>query len=422
MTSPEVALVESLQSRVDGLIDFQVGILDSLKKGMSPENVAGLARDFLIGVYGNGNMDSSPPSGADLGFSVNNSCNLKCPHCYYHNTHNPGSLEGGALNEEQWREVTSQAIDLGFHHLSVVGKEALLSPRKTEAIIETISQKRSQGIPIKYEIITNGTKIKQNIGWLGKYPDFYFFSVSVDGHERDHDKIRGDGNYRKSLEGITSARDAGIKNLTAIFTAMPHNVESLERMTQDLSEAGVKYLTIGYCFPTEYNNQGLTAGLSLFDRTVEIARKLPPSLGVSLNLLGDEHAGIIAKLYNRGFFTPEKLVATGDLAPSILVPISERSEKSPRANVLCTILPTVFYSGFRVDYDGTAMDFCADLRGGEKRGFGNVKNKTISALYQESRNIWEGYTVKYYERLARALKGESVGPVKGWYDMTGVKT
>ncbi len=409
-----------LQEKANRLVEFQTEILDSLTQGESPKEIAKLSRQFLTRIYGKEN-DLSPPSGADLGISVNKVCNLRCSHCYYANTHVPDNTEEGAIDAKKWRDVTSQAVDLGMSHISIIGKEPLLSPDKTRAILETIDEKRKKGFGVRQEIITNGTLIDRNIDWLSQHSDFYFFSVSFDGYREDHDKVRGKGAYRSSLEGLKIAKRAGIKNLTAIFTAMPHNISSLERMVEDLAEAGFDYLSIGYCFPTAHNEQELTAGVDLFRRTVDLAPRLPSHLEVSLNILGDEHAPIIAELYKEGFFSFDSPAATEDLAPSLIIPLSQRTSTTPRALVNCTILPTVFYGGFRIDYDGTAMDFCADLRTQEKRGFGNVKDNTIKELYVKSRAIWPEYTERYYDRLSKALKGEKVGAVQNWYDVSGVK-
>lgn len=409
-----------LQERANRSVEFQTEILDSLAQGESPREVAKLSRQFLTRVYGKEN-DLAPPSGADLGISVNKVCNLRCSHCYYANTHIPDNTEEDALETEKWRDITAQSIDLGMDHISIIGKEPLLSPDKTRAILETIDEKRKHGYRVRQEMITNGTLIDRHINWLSPYPDFYFFSISFDGFAEDHDKVRGEGAYRSSVEGLKIAKDAGIKNLTAIFTAMPHNIDSLERMVEDLAKVGLDYLSIGYCFPTAHNQQELTAGADLFKRTVDIAPRLPPNLEVSLNILGDEHAPIIAELYKEGFFSFDRLAATEDLAPSLIIPLSQRTSTTPRALLNCTILPTVFYGGFRIDYDGTAMDFCADLRTQEKRGFGNVNDNNIEELYKRSRAIWPEYTEKYYERLSRALKGEEVGAVQHWYDVSSVK-
>ena len=76
----------------------------------------------------------------------------------------------------------------------------------------------------------------------------------------------------------------------------------------------------------------------------------------------------------------------------------------------------MFYSGFRIDYNGTAMDFCVDLRLPEKtEGFGNIKNRSLSELIDKSIAIWPGYTEKYYSRLQKALQGEQVPILKKWY-------
>jgi pyruvate-formate lyase-activating enzyme len=420
---PMTTIVEDsdLQTRANRLIKFQLHVLESLQSGEDPKAIAQSTRDFLVNTYAHGDS-SATPSGADLGLSVNRVCNLRCPHCYYANTHIPDNTEEGSLDENGWRDIVSQAIELGIDHISILGKEPLLSPAKTRAILETVDEKRRSGLRVRPELITNGTLIKDNIEWLSQHPDFYFFSISFDGYNEDHDRIRGEGAYNKSKEGLRTAKDEGIHNLAAIFTAMPHNVSSLERMAEDLSSVGLEYLSVGYCFPTDHNQQDLTAGIELFRRTWELGRNLPPNLRVSLNLMGDEHAQIIHQLYQEGFFSLDQVGVTEDLAPSLIVPlVNHCSENNPAVLLNCTFLPTMFYSGFRIDYNGTAIDFCSDLRTEEKRGFGDVNSNTVAELYRKSKDLWPKYTEKYYKRLSKIFRGEDVGPVGSWYDLPEVK-
>src|SRR3989344_4983506 len=402
-------IVEQLD-KLTQFAEFQLGLLERLSYGQDYRKVAEDVRKKLILLYNN--PETNLPNGADLGISVNDICNLTCKHCYYASTHNKSLQEkSSGLFPKQWENLTGEAIEKGIRHISVVGKEPLLSPNETRAIFETADKKRSDFPEVRYELITNGTLIKKEIEWL-KELDFYFFSVSVDGHKEAHDYIRGDGNYDRTLEGIRIARDSGINNLTAIFTAMPHNVDSLPNMVRDIADAGAEYLSIGFCFPTQLNVPEVHSHKNLVNQVLNKISSTPENLDITISLLGDDHANIIGSLYKEGFFYQKPVAITEDLAPCLIFPISD----SPRTAIQLNVIPTMFYSGFRIDYNGTAMDFCVDLSLPEKtEGFGNIKNRSLSQLIDKSIAIWPGYTEKYYSRLQKALQGEQVPILKKWY-------
>lgn len=398
-----------MQITHNDLIEFQYNSLERLASGDEVIALASDSRKFLKEVYVG---DSGIPNGAEIGINVNNKCNLKCGHCYYAGTHLFQEEEKDSLNEEEWKRVIDESVITGMNHINIIGKEPLLAPHKTRAILNTIRDYRIKGHEIRYEIITNGILIKQEIKWLRQYPDFYFFSISFDGYEKQHDMIRGNGNYQRSREGLRIAHEQGIKNLSATFCAMPHNVKSLNQMLDDLIHCGLEYLSIGLCFPTEYNNKCLYSGMSVFNEVVSEVKSAPKSLDISISLMGDEHGLLIAELFKKGFLEKRNLAVSEDYAPALILPINI----SPRTAVHLSILPVMFLSGYRIDYDGTAIDFCADLQGQVRRGFGNARQNSVSNLYKRSREeLWPKYTEQFYRRLNDAFQGEQSKPLKPVY-------
>ncbi|GEM_PF-5083670 len=397
------------KDKVTQFAKFQLSILERLSSGEDSREIAERVREKVFMYH---NPLTGLPHGSELGISVNDICNLTCKHCYYASTHDK-SLQGkvSGLSVDDWRNLTSEAIEKGIRHISIVGKEPLLSPHETRAILETADKKRLDYPEVRYELITNGTLIKKEIDWLKDF-NFYFFSVSVDGNREMHDYVRGNGNYDRTLEGIKIARESGIKNITTIFTAMPHNISSLSDMVRDISDAGVEYLSIGFCFPTQLNVPTTHSNSSAVKQVLDNLYNAPKNLDITISLLGDDHANIIGNLYKGGFFDHREIAVTEDLAPCLIFPVSD----NPRTAIQLNIIPTMFYSGFRVDYNGTAMDFCVDLRTSEKReGFGNVKRESLTELIEKSKLIWSAYTEKYYLRLQKALQGEQVPIVQSWY-------
>jgi len=336
------------------LIEFQRGLLERLVNREKVTEIARDSRKFMTAVYGRSN-ELGIPNGAELGINVNSRCNLRCRHCYYANTHLENSFkddEENSLSEEEWTRVVDEAVDLGMNHFNIIGKEPLLDPKKTRTILSVVNRHNESRRKLRYELITNGTLIDREIEWLKDFKDFYFFSVSFDGYEKDHDDIRGKGNYQKARNGLRIVHEAGIKNLAATFCAMPHNVKSLNVMLEDLTSLGLEYLSIGLCFPTEYNEKKVCAGLPVFDEILSEVKNAPENLDISIGLMGDEHADLIVELFKKGYFN-QKLAVAQDCAPSLVNVVNDK----PRTAVHFSLMPVMFYSGFRMDYDGTAIDF-----------------------------------------------------------------
>jgi len=388
-------------------LDFQFSIFESLINGEHHLEVAERSRDYIQELYAPG---GGLPYGAELGLSVNDLCNLTCDHCFYASTHDKSLIQReGLLTTEEWKRIINEGLEFGITHFNIVGKEPLLSPEITFLILDLLAEKNG----IKYEIITNGTLIERHIDRIKQHPDFYFFSISFDGYREFHDKIRGEGNYIKSRRGLEAISKAGIKNRTIIFTAMPENIDSLDCMLKDLSEAGAEYASIGFCYPTPHNRKELISKLDAYYRVIDKLQSVPKELDITIGVLADEHANILAELYKRGEINITGAAVTQDLAPAIIIPLSE----SPRIAISCTVLPTMFMSGYRIDCTGAALDYCNDLRRSESRnGFRNLRQHSVAEVYQKSKELWVPYTEKYYDRLSKALKGEMVGTLDRWYN------
>jgi radical SAM protein with 4Fe4S-binding SPASM domain len=82
--------------------------------------------------------------------------------------------------------------------ISISGGEAMIVPEKTMAVAEYARKRRIKGIAV----ITNGTLITEEFAKKAKELDLRVM-VSLDGaNEKDHDFVRGEGVFKKAIEGI----------------------------------------------------------------------------------------------------------------------------------------------------------------------------------------------------------------------------
>jgi len=162
-----------------------------------------------------------------LDIEVTTRCNGSCLHCFARS----GISRGSSLPVHLVKEIITEAYDAGYRHLHITGGEPLL----WGGLFETVDY----GFATGYKTIfmnTNGTLITEEIGKrLADYGSFSI-SISLDGSEDLHDRIRGKGSYKRAMRGIEIALTGG--NDLTIFTAVTKSLlPELPRFVDDLYKA-----------------------------------------------------------------------------------------------------------------------------------------------------------------------------------------
>jgi Fe-coproporphyrin III synthase len=116
---------------------------------------------------------------------VNNICNLHCTHCYWW----LNRKEERDLTAEDWSRIIKGTFSKKRIFITtLVGGEPTLRPD----IIEVFCKE----MPRRVCVVTNATFP------LRRHDGLYFYWVSLDGTEKVHDSIRGDGSYVKTRKNI----------------------------------------------------------------------------------------------------------------------------------------------------------------------------------------------------------------------------
>ena len=130
-------------------------------------------------------------------------CNLKCVHCYAHATAGKAPVE---MTTEQGKALIKDLAEFGSPVMLFSGGEPLMR----EDLPELADYAVQNGM--RAVISTNGTLITKEMAQTLKKVGLSYVGVSLDGMEAVHDKFRGvKGAFKKALEGIENARNAGIK-------------------------------------------------------------------------------------------------------------------------------------------------------------------------------------------------------------------
>jgi len=144
-----------------------------------------------------------------LDIEVTTRCNGSCLHCFARS----GISRSSSLPICLVKEIITEAYHAGYRHLHITGGEPLL----WEGLFETVEYAFRSGYKTIF-MNTNGTLITEEIGKrLADYGSFSM-SVSLDGPEDLHDRIRGKGSYRRVMRGIENALN--MRNNLTIFTTV----------------------------------------------------------------------------------------------------------------------------------------------------------------------------------------------------------
>ncbi len=160
----------------------------------------------------------------ELAIEVTTRCNSSCLHCFARS----GVSRSTSLTVDLVKEIMVEGYDAGYRHLHITGGEPLLWKGLFEAA--------DYGFDVGYETIfmnTNGTLITEEISKRLAGCGRLSISVSLDGPEDLHDRIRGKGSHRRAMKGIEKALNRGI-DLTVFTTVTKSLLSELPHFVNDL--------------------------------------------------------------------------------------------------------------------------------------------------------------------------------------------
>jgi len=225
------------------------------------------------------------PSLKTVFFHLTKRCNLKCPHCYFHQDDNAdtdlpfpvviGLLD--ALMENEGKSIT------------LSGGEPLLYPG-----IKEIIQYARQRLEVK--ILTNGVLIDRE--WAEFLADMNVsVQISIDGSGVEvHDSIRGKGNFEKSRQALKYLQEAGLGHKvnfsTTVMKQNLHDLSKIITLAEEYNVSLVRFLPLRKCGRAESEWASIGAELTkddylkFFRYTSGLRSKGKPSLEISCGLSG----------------------------------------------------------------------------------------------------------------------------------------
>jgi len=154
------------------------------------------------------------------GIDITNKCNLKCTHCYWwRQEKNPD------LDDKKMVEFMERVRSDGLRVVYLLGGEPLLRPEicaEAGRIFDFVM------------LFTNGT--------LG-YPklDNVRYSLSIDGPERIHDSLRGDGIFKKVTKILDEQSQKVMIHITVCRSNREHLRETIENFIHRKNVRGIYF-------------------------------------------------------------------------------------------------------------------------------------------------------------------------------------
>ena len=174
-----------------------------------------------------------------LKLELTSRCNLTCAHCLAR----AGTAGGVDLPLDTIRDILAQGRELGVTTVGLVGGEPLLRQDLGD-IIDEVGRQR-----MAFSISTNGMLLDPRRAELIRRPNLLKVSVSVDGTEDYHNRLRGHPQaYQKTLAGLRLLAEQRIKTAVAMVITRD-NCRMVEPVLQAAIACGAAFFVVNDMIP-----------------------------------------------------------------------------------------------------------------------------------------------------------------------------
>lgn len=173
-------------------------------------------------------LRSPNPSLRYLELQITNACNLRCKHCYI------GDGSSSELSLAQIRMSLKEFEEMQGLRVLITGGEPLLHT-EFGAVNEMLSD-----FMVRKALFTNGVALKKDDL---KGLNVEEIQVSIDGLEKAHDSLRGNGAFKRSMEAVRDALEAGF-DVSLATMAHPGNLGDFDEMESLFKGMGIKDWTV----------------------------------------------------------------------------------------------------------------------------------------------------------------------------------
>jgi len=153
-----------------------------------------------------------------VALTINNVCNLSCPHCYLQYD-GPNGLISAELQDHLFRSE--------FQHLAIVGKEPLATKLSSQLCVDLA--RRCHSSAKTASLITNGSRLSALA--VDDARLFSWIDVSFDGGPSTYSSYRK-GDYAGIIKALAHLRLNGYENINALHVLNDQTISEIDDMMQ----------------------------------------------------------------------------------------------------------------------------------------------------------------------------------------------
>lgn len=316
----------------------------------------------------------------EISYFINNTCNLKCRHCYVGYSKNSNSI-----TVRKWQNTFDKLINSGARTFGNVGKEPLLDWEKTKGLLEYFKYMKGEYSDLRFGFVTNGILLdKMKILELEKImPDYV--DISLDGSTEVHDWIRGKGAYDTLMSNLQILSKYKLREKVFIsFTLNRLNASCIGDVIKSIYRLGLKNILISPYVTLDTNDM-------LYISDDEIIAAIQRLLKGALIDFSD-YEGL--NIYVKNDYTTTRplmekmadfnIIKKDELLIDDYGVIFNKYEFSNN-NIYFNYMPfdTTFKTAIRISHDGYVSN-CLDMFYGDypERAIGNIREQSIRSILE----------------------------------------
>lgn len=335
---------------------------------------------FSWSIRQNNELDFSNNYPLEISYFINNTCNLKCRHCYV-----GYSKMTDSLTVRQWHETFDELIYSGARTFGNVGKEPLLNWEKTKSLLEYFKYMKCEYSDLRFGFVTNGILLdKIKIIELDKItPDY--IDISLDGSREVHDWIRGEGTYDALISNLQTLSKYKLREKVFIsFTLNRLNASCIGDVIKSIYQLGIKNILISPYVTLDTNDMLYISD----DEIITTIQKLLKGEMIDFS----DYEGL--NIYVKNDFTTTRslmekmadfnIIKKNELLIDDYGVIFNKYEFSNN-NIYFNYMPfdTTFKTAIRISHDGYVSN-CLDMFYGDypERAIGNIREQSIRSILE----------------------------------------
>lgn len=214
-----------------------------------------------------------------LQWHILNRCNLRCIHCYQKDFSSKEELSFEDLLKVYNKIIESMKILNCRLNVALTGGEPFLYGK----LFNLIEKIEKEDFVSNFYIITNGFFLPKFAKELKNFKKLRYIKISLDGFtEKENDRIRGKGSFKKAIEGIEELKDKKIKT-SVMFTAMKSNKKEIKNLIPFMRSYGLEGIILERFIPL---GKGLEIKNEILDLNdwKEICIEIISQLGLEISL------------------------------------------------------------------------------------------------------------------------------------------